>query len=134
MGRCSVSSLPRLAGRSLQLDPVIRAERSFPGLARRLFTMGLVTNLLSPKIAVLYVSLLPQFVDSDRAPVLPQFLTLGLAQIAVSLAVNAVIVAMAGTLAAFLARRPGWLRFQRWFMATVLGVLTARLALQPTRP
>ncbi len=96
--------------------------------------MGLVTNLLNLKIAVLYVSLLPQFVDTDRAPVLPQFLTLGLAQIAVSLAVNAVIVAMAGTLAAFLARRPGWLRFQRWFMATVLGILAARLALQPTRP
>jgi threonine/homoserine/homoserine lactone efflux protein len=37
---------------------------------------------------------------------------------------------MAGTIAAFLATRPTWLKMQRYLMATVLGGLAVRLALE----
>ena len=37
----------------------------------------MLSNLLNPKIAVLYVSLLPQFIDPDRGSVALQSLTLG---------------------------------------------------------
>ena len=100
---------------------------------RRLFTMGLVTNLLNPKIAVLYVSLLPQFVDPGRGSVALQSLLLGGVQIVIALTVNAMIVAGAGTMAAFFAHRPGWLRVQRWVMGTVLAGLAVRLATDRSR-
>ena len=94
---------------------------------RRLFTMGLVTNLLNPKIAVLYVSLLPQFIDHERGAVAAQSLLLGGIQVGVAVSVNALIVLGAGGLATFLAARPTWLRVQRYVMGGVLGALAVRL-------
>ncbi len=95
---------------------------------RRLFTMGLVTNLLNPKIAMLYLSLLPQFIDPAKGHVMAQSLLLGTTQIAISISVNAVIAITAGTIATFLSRHPGWLLAQRWIMGTVLGGLAVQMA------
>ncbi|MBB5460180.1 LysE family translocator [Paraburkholderia sp. Cpub6] len=99
----------------------------------KLFTMGFVTNLLNPKIAVLYLSLLPQFIDPRHGSVLGQSLTLGSLQIAVSISVNAVVVMTAGSIAGFLARRPRWLAMQRWMMGTVLTGLAVRMAMEARR-
>ena len=100
---------------------------------RPLFTMGLVTNLLNPKIAVLYVSLLPQFIQPDHGSVFTQSIALGLTQVAISLSVNAVIAIMAGSIAGFLAGRPLWIVIQRWLMGTVLAGLAVRMALDSRR-
>ena len=48
--------------------------------ARKLFAMGFFTNLLNPKVAVLYLSLLPQFIDPAAGSVLTQLLILGTIQ------------------------------------------------------
>lgn len=113
----------RPGGRSVFTPRELPRERS-----RRLFTMGLVTNLLNPKIAVLYIALLPQFIDHERGSVALQSLTLGAIQVSVGVLVNGLIAFGAGSLARFLAARPLWLRVQRYLMGGVLGALAVRLA------
>ncbi|MFE7722332.1 LysE family translocator [Nocardia rhizosphaerihabitans] len=102
--------------------------------ARRLFTMGFVTNLLNPKIAIMYMALIPQFVDPERGTLWLQSLSLGAVQITVALTVNALIVLGAAGLAAFLTARPLWLRTQRYLMGTALGTIAVLLATDKARP
>jgi threonine/homoserine/homoserine lactone efflux protein len=100
---------------------------------RKLFAMGFVTNLLNPKIAMLYLALLPQFIDPTAGSVLTQSVVLGAIQIAISVSVNAMIALAAGSIALFLAQRPAWMRVQRYLMGTVLAGLAVRMAFEAKR-
>lgn len=100
---------------------------------RRLFMMGFMTNLLNPKIAIMYLSLLPQFITPGHGSVLAQSLVLGMTQVVISLSVNAVIAVAAGSIAVFLTRRPSWLSIQRWLMGTVLGGLAVSMLAEARR-
>jgi threonine/homoserine/homoserine lactone efflux protein len=101
---------------------------------RKLFMMGFVTNLLNPKVAVMYLSLLPQFIDPNgHGSVLTQSLVLGFTQIFISVGVNAMIAMMAGSIAVFFVTRPGWQVAQRWLMGSVLMGLAVRMAVEGRR-
>ncbi|AOW94998.1 lysine transporter LysE [Rhodococcus sp. WMMA185] len=97
--------------------------------SRKLFLMGATTNLLNPKIAVMYLALIPQFVHPESGSVWLQSLLLGGVQITVALTLNAVLVCLAGSVAVFLSDRPTWARAQKMLMGTVLGGLAVHLAI-----
>lgn len=99
----------------------------------KLLLMGLMTNLLNPKAAVIYLALLPQFIDPARGSVLTQSLALGTLEIGISMLVNGGIVLTAGSIARFLGRSPRWLKLQRWFMGAVLTGLAVDMLRESRR-
>jgi threonine/homoserine/homoserine lactone efflux protein len=96
----------------------------------RLFRMGLTTNLLNPKSAIMYLALIPQFIHPHSGNVMLQGFVLGAVQISISLFVNGVIICAAGGVAAFAKSRPKWALWQRWMTGTLLGAVGTRLAVE----
>jgi RhtB (resistance to homoserine/threonine) family protein len=108
-----------------------RADTSAAHLARRrrpsAFGQGLLSNLLNPKIALVFTTLIPQFVDPGD-PALPQTLLLAAIFIAMGLVwltSYALFVARIGALL----RRSAVQRFLNAVTGTVLTALGVRLAL-----
>lgn len=94
---------------------------------RKLFTMGLLTSILNPKVAVFYLSVLPQFISPESGSVLAQSLLLGTTQVCIGAAVNLLVTLSAASIAAWFAKNPLWLAVQRYLMGMVLAALAVKL-------
>jgi threonine/homoserine/homoserine lactone efflux protein len=82
---------------------------------------------------VFYLSFFPQFIKPSYGAVFTQSITLGVTQVLISFTVNFIIVLMAARAARWFARNPLWIRVQKWFMASVLTGLAAKMALDKAK-
>ena len=102
------------------------AEETSPGhtgdVDHAPFRRGLIANLLNPKVAIFYVSLLPSFIAPDHGPFWRQALILGTLHIAVSVVIHGAIVLGAARIGAYAETMGGPQRVRR-VMATLIAVV-----------
>ncbi|KVV56904.1 lysine transporter LysE [Burkholderia cepacia] len=99
----------------------------------RLLAMGATTSVLNPKLAMLFISLLPQFIDYRNGSVLGQSLFLGSLLIAAFACANGTVAICSSSIAKFLHGRPTLLLAQRWAMGFILGGLGVQMVVDASR-
>ena len=102
-----------------------KQQQDTPG---KLFSIGFLTNVLNPKVAIFYVSFFPQFINPAYGSTMTQGLQLGATHIIICFSVQFIIILMASKAALFFAARPSWIKMQKWFMASVLATLAVKMA------
>jgi threonine/homoserine/homoserine lactone efflux protein len=95
--------------------------------ALAIFRQGVFTNVLNPKVALFFVTFLPQFVDPARGSIALQTLALGLFFNVSGTIVNLAVAWLAGAARTLLQSRSGRAWFQR-ASGAILITLGIRLA------
>lgn len=94
----------------------------------RFFRHGLIINLLNPKAALFYLSILPRFI-AEESNIINQTLALTAVSVCIATAIHACIVWLAGSLRPVL-RSPRQRNLLRKVMALLLAVVALWLAAQ----
>jgi threonine/homoserine/homoserine lactone efflux protein len=109
-------------------DLVNKGDKIEPTTLRRIFSQGVIVNILNPKTALFFFAFLPQFADPSRGSVAAQIFILGLLLVSMGLLTDGLYAVLAGTAGNWLRNNLRLLRAQRLFAGTVyvaLGMVTA---------
>jgi threonine/homoserine/homoserine lactone efflux protein len=94
----------------------------------RVFTQGIVVNVLNPKTALFFFAFLPQFIDPARGHVAMQILSLGILFAAMGTTSDSLWALFSGSVAGWLRGNQRWMRHERYVSGGILislGVATA---------
>jgi threonine/homoserine/homoserine lactone efflux protein len=105
-------------------EPTEAAEERPPRSGRRVFSQGVVVNVLNPKTALFFLAFLPQFVDPDR-PVWTQTIVLGLCWVGLGLLSDGAYALAGGTIGRVLRRRRRAVRYASGGIFVGLGAVAA---------
>ena len=109
-------------------------EERTPRSLRRLYTQGLVVNLLNPKTIVFIFAFIPQFVDVNAGHVGAQIFLLGLTLAGLGLMSDSLYAIVAGSIADRLRGSRAVAGFERWFGGGILvGLGLAAAVVSPNR-
>jgi threonine/homoserine/homoserine lactone efflux protein len=109
-------------------------EERAPRSLRRIYTQGIVVNLLNPKTIVFIFAFIPQFVDVEAGHVWLQIVLLGLTLAGLGLLSDSLYAVVAGSIADRLRGSRTVARFERWFGGGILvGLGVAAAFVSPNR-
>jgi threonine/homoserine/homoserine lactone efflux protein len=94
----------------------------------RVFTQGIVVNVLNPKTALFFFAFLPQFIDPARGHVATQILSLGILFAVMGTTSDSLWALFSGSVAGWLRNSQRWMRNERYVsggILTSLGLATA---------
>jgi threonine/homoserine/homoserine lactone efflux protein len=118
-----------LAWRAIRFGSALKlgTDATARGRLRGAFANGLLINLTNPKIVLFFVTFLPQFVGASDPYASVKLFVLGFGFIAITTAVNAIVVLVAGQFVAAAKRNPRALRIFDYGFAALMGAFAARL-------
>ena len=97
--------------------------------SQALFWQGMLSNVLNPKIAIFFLSFLPQFIDKGSSNISLQMVVLGFTFALFGLCFLTFVGYFAGSIGAWLLRKPQYTKTFRWITGSILISLGSHLAL-----
>jgi threonine/homoserine/homoserine lactone efflux protein len=114
-------------------QPITTDRRVDRASLRRVYTQGVVVNVLNPHTAVFFFAFLPQFINPSSGRVAVQMLSLGLLFVGLSAATDSGWALAAGTAGEWIKEHPRFTRGQRYVTGGALIGLGAATAITGNR-
>ncbi len=102
-------------------------EKVLPMPYTKIFLQGLITNVLNPKVAIFFLSFLPQFIDPASSFVKEQIVFLGLWFAVQGTLILVIVALLTGYFRRLLQQKPGFWKWQERVTALILVALGIRM-------
>jgi threonine/homoserine/homoserine lactone efflux protein len=120
------------ARKLLEKSEHAQIEAPPPQKLSRIFTQGVIVNILNPKLALFFLAFLPQFVDPARGVVAWQILLLGMIFVTLGIFSDSTYAMLAGTAGNWLKSSRAFLFGQRYISGGIYIALGITAALAST--